>query len=153
MKKTYIYLTAAVMIVLATTGHTLAAKPFVVDEKYPQKMATFYMEDSGLPEEGVNSLAFCGGKLYAGTIRGIFKLEGERWNNIKPGDGLDNVTRISCDGDALLVASRSGFFKATINGAVTVETLLLKETTTYVKWRGGWLVGTSGGLFMLKDGK
>ncbi len=153
MKKAYIYLTAAVMIVLATTGRTLAAKPFVVDEKYPQKVATFYMEDSGLPEEGVNSLAFCGGNLYAGTIRGVFKLEGERWNNIKPGDGLDNVIRISCDNGGLLVASRSGFFKATINGAVTVETLLLKETTTYVKWRGGWLVGTPGGLFMLKDGK
>ncbi|MFA6451742.1 MAG: hypothetical protein WCX65_19880 [bacterium] len=151
--KTFLRMIAALLIAGMAHGAAAVEKPFVKDEKYPQKWATLYTEKDGLPGEGVNSLAYCGDKLYAGSGRGIYYFESGKWRNAQPGDGFGLVTKIACDGDGMLVGSREGFFRVSLKGEMKAETLLLKETTAFAAWRGGWLVGTAQGLFNLKDGK
>ena len=153
MKNPIKTLLAAAAAAVFFCGAASAEKAFVKDEKYPQKVTTTYMQESGLPQDGVNCLAQCGGVLYAGTNTGILELRGGKWSSLAQGNGLVAVSKLECEKGGLLAASREGFYRIPLAEDAKPEMLYMRETTTFAAWRGGWLLGTSSGLFLLKDGK
>ncbi len=147
-----ISLTALLLITMAASA-AIAAKQSVAVGRYPQKVVHKYPLAGKVPSPAINTFAMCGGTLYAGTQEGIVYFDGSEWKKSAATGVSTGITRIECAENGLIVSGLDGLFRISTGAAEPAEQLFNRDVTSFIDWNGGFLAGTSKGLFWIKDGR
>lgn len=112
---------------------------------------------AGLDNLNVQTVAVCGGVLFAGTWGGgVYRFGGSGWTPVNNGLGQRYVVALACDSAANLYAGteREGVFKSANGGSSwsAANSGLTNRRTVTLRWgSGAMMLGTRAGVFRSTD--
>ncbi len=120
---------------------------------FPQELSTAYSTDDGLPSDDIYAVALTdSGDVYAGTAKGLVRFDGMRWQSVT-GIPQTSVRCLAADAPFLYVATDTALFRLKGGNAVEQICELPAQPTALNVGADSVWIGTSQGLFQLRQNK